>query len=156
MDFLPLAEAFLAWIWLGGYLFTHFVVSPALASLEVAPAERVRLRSVIGRRYGRLAAPFLLAWIALAMGHGAVDGFDAGIVVRLALVVALAVVAALHGMVLGGRLQALAEREANGGGTEVVRAREAAQRRSARVTPVSLLLSLVLAGWAAYAAGAAG
>lgn len=144
-------EAFLACVWLGGYLFTHFVVTPALASLNVTGAERVRLRSVIGRRYGRLAAPYVAVWLGVVGAHGIAAGFDAGLLIRLALIVVLALVAGVHGAVLGRRLQALAEREAGGGGSHVVRAREAVQRRSARLTPVSLAASGLVAVWSLLA-----
>lgn len=147
MTLLAALEALLACTWLGGYLFTQFVVTPALASLDVSDAERVRLRSTIGRRYGRLAAPFFVVWLAVLLAHGAALGFPLASWLRLGVVAVLALVTSLHGVVLGRRLQALAEREAGGGGASVARTRERLQRRSAQVTPVSLAVSLVLAAW---------
>lgn len=66
---------------------------------------------------------------------------------RLALLVLLAGAVGTHGYLIGSRLQALAEREV-GGDAAVARDRAALQRLSARVTPVSLIASLLLAVFA--------
>lgn len=137
-------EALLAGVWLGGYLFTTFVVTPALKSLPLRDAERIRTRSVIGRRYGRLAAPLLLIWLGVLFMEGWLQGFEPWTFVRLGLLAVLAGTVGVHGAYVGRRLDALAAREVAGeAGAAAVRV--SLQRLSARLTPVSLAASLALA-----------
>lgn len=130
----PIAEA-----WLGAYLFTTLVVSPALKSLPLGDAERIRTRSAIGRRYGKLAGPLLLIWLVVLL----LQGISAWTFTRLALLIVLAAVVGVHGYIVGSRMQALTEREVVGEAT--VEDRTALQHLSARITPVSLMASLLLA-----------
>ncbi len=44
----------LAGVWLGGVVFTTTVVSPALKAMKWSEAERVGVRSAIGRQYARI------------------------------------------------------------------------------------------------------
>lgn len=140
MSLLHVLEGLIAGVWLGAYLFTTFVVSPALKSLPVSEAERIRTRSTIGRRYGKLAGPLLLAWFVVLL----LQGFEPGTLVRLSLLAGLAGAVGVHGYLIGSRMQALAEREVIGE-TTVTRDRTTLQRLSARITPVSLVASLLLA-----------
>ncbi|HEV2123772.1 MAG TPA: hypothetical protein VGW38_13495 [Chloroflexota bacterium] len=148
MSLLGVLEGLLAGVWLGGYLFTHFVVSPALRSLPLSDAERVRTRSVIGRRYAKLAGPLLLVWLVVR----SLQGFATWTLVRLALLIMLAVAVGVHGYLIGSRMQVLAEREVAEKGTgkssDASRDRAALQRLSARITPVSLIASFLLAVFA--------
>jgi len=139
---LSVLEGLIAGVWLGGYLFTTFVVSPALKSLPLGDAERVRTRSTIGRRYGKLAGPLLLAWFAVLL----LQGLEGWTLARLGLLGVLAVAVGAHGYLVGSRMQALAEREAVD--STVAGDRAALQHLSARITPVSLVASLLLAVFA--------
>lgn len=143
MSFLNLLEVLIAGVWLGAYLFTTLVVSPALKFLPLSDAERIRTRSAIGRRYGRLAGPLLLIWLLVLV----LQGFGAWMLVRSGLLVVLAVAVGAHGYIVGSRMNALAEREVGGEGV-VARDRAALQRLSAHITPVSLVASLLLAVFA--------
>jgi uncharacterized membrane protein len=60
----------LAGVWLGGILFTTTVVSPALKEMKWLDAERVRVRSVIGRHYARVGN----ANLALLLVFAVLDG----------------------------------------------------------------------------------
>src|SRR5215210_3520170 len=66
----------LAGAWLGGVLFTTFVVSPALKAMKWGEAQRVGVRAAIGRRYARVGSANLafLALLGLVAAHGAVFG----------------------------------------------------------------------------------
>lgn len=66
MSLLNVLEGLIAGVWLGAYLFTTLVVSPALKSLPLGDAERIRTRSTIGRRYGKLAGSLLLVWLSFS------------------------------------------------------------------------------------------
>ena len=107
---------------------------------SAASGRSFRTRSAIGRRYGGLAGPLLLVWLVVLL----LQGFEAWTLVRLALLVLLAGAVGVHGYLIGSRMQALAEREV-AGEAAAARGRAALQRLSARVTPVSLALSLFLA-----------
>lgn len=136
-------ETLIAGVWLGGYLFTTFIVSPALKSLMLGEAERVRVRSSIGRRYGKLAGPLLLAWLLALL----LQGFSSWTLVRLGLLTLLIVAVGVHGYLIGGRMQRLAEREAlePEPRLKLSEERRRLQRLSARITPVALVASLLLA-----------
>lgn len=143
MSPLNVLEGPIAGTWLGSYLFTTFVVSPALKSLLFTDAERIRIRSTIGRRYGTLAGPLLLVWLVVIL----LQGFAVWTPARLALLALLAGAVGAHGYLVGSPMQALAEREVVGEAA-VARDRAALQRLSARITPVSLVTSLL---WAVFA-----
>lgn len=132
-------EILLAGIWVGSYLFTTLIVSPGLASLPLEPANRVTIRSAIGRLYGRYAVLLLLTWLVLLI----LQGLSGWILARFMLLIALTCMIGLHGYVYGSRLQLLAAREAAGEVTAALE-RTKLQQISARVTPVSLVLSLLL------------
>lgn len=143
-------EVAAACIWLGTYLFTNFVVSPGLSKAVVDPAERTAVRSVIGRRYGVLAAPLLGVWLVAIL----VQSMSSWTVVRAVGLVLLLITVGWHGYLLGGRMQALARKQLDVNAEDTrdhtsqppVAARMNALRRmSARLTVVSLLLSVALA-----------
>ena len=97
MSLLNVLEGLIAGVRLGAYLFTTFVVSPALKSLPLSDGERIRTRSTIGRRMQALA--------------------DREVIEEKAMAIA-------------------------------ARDRSALQRLSARITPISLVASLLLAVFA--------
>lgn len=132
-------EILLAGIWVGSYLFTTLIVSPGLASLPLEQAKRVTIRSTIGRLYGRYAVLLLVIWLVLLI----LQGLSGWTLVRFVLLLALTGLIGLHGYVFGSRMQLVAAREVAGEATAALE-RVRLQRLSARVTPVSLALSLLL------------
>lgn len=145
-----IVEAAAACIWLGTYLFTNFVVSPALLRAVADPAKRTAIRSVIGRRYGALAAPLFGIWLVAIL----VQPMSAWMVTRALGLILLLVAAGWHGYVLGRRMQVLAKEQLETdpeklGGNQIRHVFAARQERvrqmSARLTVVSLLLSVALA-----------
>ena len=141
MSTLNTLEGLVAGMWLGAYLFTTFIVSPALKSLPFTDAERIRVRATIGRRYGKLTGPLLLIWLALLLRQG----MSTWTLVRLVLLLVLAVTVGAHGYFIGSRMQALAEREGGEATVTVAQNHAALQRVSSRITPISLVTSLLLA-----------
>ncbi len=69
--FVHVLHAVLAGAWLGGVAFTTLVVSPALKEMKWSVAERMAVRSVIGRHYARVGTAnlSLLALFALSLIH---------------------------------------------------------------------------------------
>ena len=63
----------LAGVWLGGVVFTTVVVSPALKAMKWSEAERVGVRSVIGKQYARVGTVNLV----FAVLNGLMKGFGA-------------------------------------------------------------------------------
>lgn len=140
MNTLVVLEGLIAGVWLGAYLFTTLVVSPALKQLPLKDAERIRTRSVIGRRYGKLAIPLLFLWVLVLL----LQDFGPTIALRLTLLFALIVASGLHAYVLGARMQQLADAEV-ATGKDRVEARSSLTRQSAYLTFTALGLSLALA-----------
>jgi uncharacterized membrane protein len=141
-------HAALAGVWLGGLVFTTFVVSPALRRMKWSEAERVTVRSAIGRYYSRLATANLSLLLVFAALDGALGSFGAALYVELALIVVVFALSAAHGAYFGQRLRRLAEAEL---GAEDEEARALARKRrglqgiSARVSVLNLSLSAVVA-----------
>ena len=145
-----IVEVAAACIWLGTYLFSNFVVSPGLSKAVPDPAQRTAIRSVIGRRYGALAGPLLALWLVAVL----LQPMSAWTVTRAVLLGFLLIAVGWHGYLLGGRMQALAKAELEAGaevsngpesGEVMVARREGLRRASARLTVVSLVLSVALA-----------
>lgn len=138
-----LTHVTLAGIWLGGLVFTTFVVSPALKAMKWPEAERVAVRSAIGRQYARVGSINLGLLLLFAVLDGVFGGFAAALYAEYALLLVLFGLVAVHGAYFGRRLAKLAEREA--GNEEAARSfaerRRSLQRVSSRVSWVSLLVS---------------
>lgn len=145
----------LAGAWLGGVVFTTFVVSPALGAMKWEEAERVRVRSQIGKQYARVASVNLSLLVLFAVLDGMVGGFGVALGAELVLLVPLLGVVASHGAYFGRRLSGLAaaEREARdeGRARELAERRRALQRVSFRVSALGLLLSVAVAALAVNA-----
>jgi uncharacterized membrane protein len=143
-----LAHVVLAGVWLGGLVFTTFVVSPALKEMKWDEAERVAVRSAIGRHYARVGSVNLGLLLLFAVLDGAFGGFGADLYAEYALLLVLCGLVAAHGAYFGRRLAKLAgaEREAE----SEVEARSFAERRrslqkvSSRVSWASLLVSIAV------------
>ena len=56
-----------AGLWVGGLFFTAAVVSPAFKQMEWTAAERVAVRSAVGKQYSRVARINLALLVAAAV-----------------------------------------------------------------------------------------
>jgi len=138
----------LAGTWLGGVVFTTAVVSPALKAMKWSEAERVSVRSTIGKQYARVGSINLALLLVFAVLDGLLRGFGPVFYVEYALLAVLFGLVAAHGAYFGRRLVGLAEAERRAGNTEEARAfaeeRHALQRVSVRVSRVDVLGSVVI------------
>ena len=76
-------------VWLGGLVFTTFVVSPALKAMNRDEAERVAVRSAIGRQYARVGSVNLGLLLLFAVLDGVFGGFGADLYAEYALLLVL-------------------------------------------------------------------
>lgn len=138
----------LAGVWLGGVVFTTFVVSPALKETKWGEAERVGVRSVIGHQYARVGTVNLVLLLIFAVLDGILGGFEAALYAEYALLMSLFGLVAAHGAYFGRRLRELAEAEREASGPEEVRSlagqRRLLQRTSFRLSMLNLLVSVVV------------
>ncbi len=142
------AHVLLAGVWLGGLVFTTAVVSPALKAVAWPEAERVAVRSAIGRRYARVGGANLGLLLLFAVLDGVSGGFGPDLYAEYALLLLLLGLAAAHGAYFGRRLAELAKAEQKAGDEEMgesfAERRRALQRVSLRVSQVNLLASTVV------------
>lgn len=138
----------LAGTWLGGVVFTTAVVSPALKKMKWSEAERVSVRSTIGKQYARLGSTNLVLLLVFAVLDALFRGFGPIFYVEYALLVAVFGLVAAHGAYFGRRLMGLAEAERRAGDAEEARAfaeeRRALQRLSLRVSQADVLVSVTI------------
>jgi uncharacterized membrane protein len=153
-EILHLTHVVLAGVWLGGLVFTTLVVSPALKAMKWPEAERVAVRSAIGRQYARVGGINLVLLALFALLDGALGGFGPALYAEYALILLLFGLVAAHGAYFGRRLAELARAERESENEEVARLlaerRRSLQEVSSRVSWVSLLVStavVVLATW---------
>lgn len=139
-----------AMFWLGGMLFLALVGAPALRRIE-PPTLRARLFDDLGTRFrtaGWIAVAILLLtglynlryhgvldWSVLRQGAFWRTGFGTALAVKLASVVVLLALQAVHDFILGPRASA-----APAGSPEAVRLR----RRAALLARLNALVALVL------------
>lgn len=145
----------LAGAWLGGVVFTTFVVSPALKAMKWGEAERVGVRAVIGRRYARVGSVNLALLVVFALIDGVFGGFGAVLYAEYALIVVLFGLVAAHGAFFGRRIAGLAEAERGAADAEEAASfalrRRSLQKMSLRASWVSLAVSVAVATLAANA-----
>jgi uncharacterized membrane protein len=145
----------LAGAWLGGVMFTTFVVSPALKAMKWDEAERVEVRAVIGRRYALIGGVNLALLAVFALTDGIFGGFGAALYAECALLPLLFGLVAAHGAFFGRRVAALAEAERGSTDAEEIasfaRRRRSLQRLSLKVSWVNLAVSATVAALAANA-----
>lgn len=145
-------HAVLAGVWLGGVVFTAFVVSPALGAMKWEEAERVQVRSRIGKQYAKVGSVNLALLASFAALDGLLTGLGAARYTEYLLLAVLFGLVTMHGAYLGPRLARLAAAERSTA-TEheadtFARRRRALQRRSLWVSWTNLLVSVVVAGLA--------
>ena len=145
----------LAGAWLGGVVFTTFVVSPALKAMKWDEAERVGVRAVIGRRYARVGSVNLALLAVFALTDGVFGGFGAVLYAEYTLIPLIFGLVAAHGAFFGRRIAGLAEAERGSADAEEAASfalrRRSLQRRSLRVSWVNLAVSAAVAALAANA-----
>ena len=143
-----LTHVVLAGVWLGGIVFTTFVVSPALKALKWPEAERVAVRSAIGRQYAGVGSINLVLLALFALLDGALGDFGPALYAEYALILVLFGLVAAHGAYFGRRLAKLARAEREAENEEVARSfaerRRSLQEVSSRVSWVSLLVSTAI------------
>jgi uncharacterized membrane protein len=142
------AHVVLAGLWLGGLVFTNLVVSPALKAMKWSEAERVAVRSAIGRQYVRVGSMNLMLLALFALLDGALGDFGPALYAEYALILLLFGLVAAHGAYFGRRLAKLARAEREAENEEVARSfaerRRSLQEVSSRVSWVSLLVSAAI------------
>ena len=139
-----IAHVVLAGVWLGGLVFTTTVVSPAFGAMKWSEAERVAVRSAVGRQYARVGSVNLVLLALFAGLDGAFGGFGARFYAEYALLLLLFGLAAAHGAYFGRRLAALARAEQEASSDEartLAERRRSLQRISLRVSYLNLLVS---------------
>lgn len=128
----------LAGVWLGGVVFTTVVVSPALKAMKWDEAERVSVRSGIGKQYAKVGTINLILLAVSAVVDGALRGFGSIFYVEYVLLVMLCALVAAHGAYFGRRLAKLAAAERLASSAEQAQT-FAEQRR--RLQKLSLIVS---------------
>lgn len=138
----------LAGVWLGGVVFTTFVVSPAFKAIKWSELERVEARSVVGRHYARVANANLGLLLLFAVADGLIRGFGVLFLAEYVLLAVLLGLVAAHGAYFGRKIAGLAAAEAAAASTEEARSfatrRRALGKVSLRVSQVNLLVSAAL------------
>ncbi len=139
----------LAGVWLGGVLFTSMVVSPALKGMKWLDAERVRVRSTIGRHYARFGSVNLALLLLFAVLDGLMQGLGPVFYAEYALMVVLFGLVAAHGAYFGRRLTLLAESERKAPSGEeaakIAEERRSLGKLSLRVSQINLVVSAAVA-----------
>jgi uncharacterized membrane protein len=139
----------LAGTWLGGVVFTTAVVSPALKAMKWNEAERISVRSVIGRRYAKVGGANLLLLLTFALLDGLTAGFGAAFYAEYALLAALFSLVVVHGAYFGRKLANLAEAEREAQSPDEAASlagrRRALQRVSSKVSWLDLAISVAVA-----------
>lgn len=136
--FLHVLSVLASGIWLGGLVFTTVVVSPAFRQMTWSPAERIAVRSAVGRQYSKVARLNLLILVLAAAGHHFMIGWSGRAWLEVALILLVTALSELHALFFAPRLAQVAR-----SGDSAARA--TALRASISVSMLNLLLSLVLA-----------
>ncbi len=140
---------------MGGVVFTTAVISPALKAMKWAEAERVAVRSAVGKQYARVGTVNLVLLLVFALLDGLLRGFNAIFYLEYVLLLAVFGLVTAHGAYFGRRLVQLAEAERRAESAEEARVfvqqRHALQKVSFRVSILDLLVSAVVVALAVNA-----
>lgn len=143
------AHVVLAGVWLGGVVFTTFVVSPAFEGMKWEEPERVLVRSTVGKQYAKVGGANLALLTVFAILDGAFGGFGLSLYAEYALLAMVIGLVAAHGAYFGRKLAALATEEREAKGTEaaaaLARRRRSLQKLSLHASRLDLLLSAAVA-----------
>jgi uncharacterized membrane protein len=152
IEIFHVAHVVLAGVWLGGLVFTTAVVSPAFGAMKWSEAERVAVRSAVGKRYARVGSVNLVLLALFAVLDGALGGVGVSLYAEYVLLLFVLGLAAAHGAYFERRLAELAKAEREAGSKEegdaFAERRRSLQSLSLRVSNLNLLAStavLVLA-----------
>lgn len=141
-------EVLLAGIWLGGVVFTTVVVTPALKAMKWDEAERIQVRSVIGRHYAPVATLNLALLLISSVLLGLTVEPGGMFYSEIALVLVLFALATAHGVYFGPRLSGLAAAQQQVSNPDVVATvverRHALQRLSLAFNVTNLAVSFAL------------
>lgn len=129
---------------MGGVVFTTVVVSPALKAMKWDEAERVSVRSVIGKQYAKVAVANLVLLLLFAALDGVLSGFRLIFYVEYGLLVVLFVLVAAHGAYFGRRLARLAEAEKGAASVEDARFFAAKRRDLQRLSFGASMLNITV------------
>ncbi len=124
----------LAGVWLGGVVFTTVVVSPILKAMKWGEAERVGVRSAIGKQYAKVGTTNLVLLLVFAILDGGLIGFGPVFYMEYVLLLVLFGLVASHGAYFGRRLSRLAEAERGAGSAEEARTFAAKRRELQRLS----------------------
>jgi putative copper export protein len=154
-EIVHVAHVSLAGVWLGGVVFTTAVVSPALKAMKWSEAERVGVRSALGRQYARVGSANLALLLLFAILDGTLSGFGALFYAEYSSLLLLFGLVAVHGAYFGRHLARLAGAEREARTDQAARSfaeqRRSLQRLSLRVSQMNLLVSVVVMVLAAIA-----
>ncbi|MEO6906456.1 MAG: DUF4149 domain-containing protein [Abditibacteriaceae bacterium] len=126
-----------AGIWLGGLVFTTAVVSPAFKAMSWTPAERMAVRSAVGRKYSKVANANLVILLVAAIIDAIFYHWKTVSIIEIVLVVIVCVLAVLHGAVFAPRLAAAAREQRHDDRAKLL-------RLSISISMLNLLLSFVV------------
>jgi hypothetical protein len=116
--------------------------------MKWSEAERVAVRSAVGRQYARVGIVNLVLLALFAVLDGALGGFGVGFYAEYALLLLLFGLAAAHGAYFGRRLAELARAEREASSEEAAKTfaerRRSLQSISLRVSYLNLLASTVV------------
>lgn len=124
MNTLAALNILLVGLWMGMYLFTTFVVSPAFVALFPIEAERHAHRRTLGRYYARVNGPLSAALLLVALWQ-LLHGFNLWLALEIACLLLVGVMVASH----------------------VRRAEGSEQAPPRLLTNLTLLLSVLLCGF---------
>ena len=93
---LPVLNVLLVGVWVGMYLFTTFVVSPAFKEFYPDAAERQRRRRALGRFYARVNGPLSALLVLVVAAQGWRGGWTVALGAELALLALIGVLVARH------------------------------------------------------------
>jgi len=148
IEIFHITHVVLAGVWLGGLVFTVAVVSPAFGAMKWSEAERVAVRSAVGKQYARVGSVNLVLLALFAVLDGALAGFGVAFYAEYALLLLVFGLAAAHGAYFGRRLAELAKAEREAGSQEersaIAGRRRSLQRVSLRFSYLNLLVSTVV------------
>lgn len=134
----------LAGVWLGGVIFTMIVVSPALKAMKWDEAERISVRSVIGKRYAKVGTVNLVLLALFAVLAGSLRGFGPSFYVEYSLLIVLFGLVASHGAYFGRRLVRLAQSERGAGSAEDARYFATKQHKLQRLSFGASMLNIAV------------
>lgn len=96
MTLLATLNVLLVGVWVGMYLFTTFVVSPAFKELYPQAGERSQSRQKVGRHYARVNGPLTALMLLVVGAQGMSQGWTAALWAELLLLLTIGALVILH------------------------------------------------------------